>query len=324
MHDTDPSISQVPGASSPEDSAHSSDLVGAELTAQTSYPDDTVAPLLVLDHPVVYPPYSPLIKVIKGQAQLFLGLFLGTTATLSLSLLNSSPQPMALQEMTLTPLLAAGSEGLSLAWSRLTAAATPDAVPQPPQLATLAKPSPQLQFIDRYYFANGVNGNDSTATEPALLMVDRMYFSHQSWPGPTSASPKAAPSPSSRVAHPQSLPAIGANWLPPAAAFQGPIEVPPPPSFSSLAETAPGQSMAAVETSSPIPKVSHQLPHTLLGVIETNHFGAALVQTNGSSYSVRVGDAMRQSRFVLTDLDQDRAIFSDGQRSLTVNVGERF
>jgi hypothetical protein len=100
----------------------------------------------------------------------------------------------------------------------------------------------------------------------------------------------------------------------------GILEVPPPPEL--VFDSPPSYGDFAGEISQAMP--SNSTPHTLLGVVKTRQFGAALIQTHGSAYSVRVGDSLRQSSLKLTALDQDRAILSNGQRTFVVNVGEQF
>jgi Tfp pilus assembly protein PilP len=103
------------------------------------------------------------------------------------------------------------------------------------------------------------------------------------------------------------------------------LEVPPPPQIdflSSGAQPLPEQPQS--RTAAYPLDAHHRGLHSLLGVVQTNHFGAALIKTQDSSYSVRVGEPIRQSNFTLAELDRDRVILTDGQRKLVVNVGETF
>jgi len=322
MQDLDSVVSPDTGESS-EDSSDTaaSDMVRIEPVVSNS-PGGTVGPVLVLDHPPFRPLPGRLVTQTKAHAQLILGLVLGTVATLSLGQFSgSSPVPTRFYGLGISP--QALSYGNSLAFpGALRSPPATVAIPKPPTPVALPKPVPQLKFIDRYYFTDGP---EQAQPAPAWFMVDRFYFSN---PAGQLVRPPAPPE-----ALNQPVPAALAPFLPPALggghppgdAVQGLLEVPPPPpNFDLSSGPQPVSAWPDTIASSVQMTTSVQGQHTLLGVVKTNQFGAALVKTNGSSYSVRVGDALRHSRYVLTALDQDKAVLNDGQRTLTITVGETF
>jgi len=180
--------------------------------------------------------------------------------------------------------------------------------------------------MDRYYFA-AAETNESTPGTAGWLMVDRFYFS----PMPDSTASSAAlpnvplASSPSTVAASQAVLPPAHDWANFAPQFHGVLEVPPPPQMDFLSpEAQPLPELPQSGTATYPLDAHHRGLHSLLGVVQTNHFGAALIKTQDSSYSVRVGEPIRQSNLTLAELDRDRVILTDGQRQLVVNVGETF
>jgi len=268
---------------------------------------------------VILPWADRLIQWSKAHTQLFIGAGLGAVATFFLSTGNSTPLPLvpfqglALEERFndgdgLFPRFASGHE---------VPAPLPAAPPSPPP------PGSQLQFVDRFYFTAASGEQPQDNPQPTWLMVDRFYLD-AAMPLPGAAQPLSG-SPLPWV-WPQALSrTVFSSYqgdLPGNPADQDSLAVPPPPTLpiDSVAPLAYGP-LSDAERPSPAPPKSR---HTLLGIVQTNQFGAALVKTDDSSYSVRVGDQLRQSNFRLTALEPDRAILSNGGRTFIVSVGEQF
>jgi hypothetical protein len=271
-----------------------------------------------------------LLQQAKAHAQLLVGACLGVITTLFFSQASSSPTPyVAVQGLGLNKDLMVQTGPLGFIQGR-EGAAPNLLVSSPPAPPEAAQPSPQLKFIDRFYFASVPGTDNHSPEESGWLMVDRFYFS--SLPEvmtsavvfpqlPLAVSPAMAPSgQAGALAAPP--PQVIPSFLNPT--FHGLLEVPPPPVVDLSTGSQPLTSVPLRETEPFPPNISRENLHTLLGVVQTNHFGAALIKTQGSSYSVRVGEPIRQSRFRLTELESDRATLTDGLRKFVVNVGETF
>lgn len=271
---------------------------------------------------------SRLIKQGKEHTQLFIGLVLGAITTLFLGQANTSSSPplyfqsLGLDEGLMSPPFA------SLFSTETGELATVDATSPPPPPGSQAPLAPQLKFVDRFYFASAPPEKASERAEPEWFMIDRFYFS---------GAPAAVLSPAPElpvswppVASPQNQAVIPPldNWAYSPQNQQGILAVPPPPDLSPVAMNLPPQYQSYGRGETPQTNTQTNAlssgQHTLLGIVQTNRFGAALIKTGDSSYSVRVGDTLRQSGFRLTQLEPDRAILSNGQRTFGVNVGERF
>ena len=266
---------------------------------------------------------------LQDHAQLCIGLGLGAVATLFLGPFNDSSAPAA----TFQNLNLSRAKTLQNPFFELldkTSEPVPVTLAVPPALPVVSPPQwvPQLQAIDRFYFTKGTQASPGHQVHPTWYMVDRFYF------GPPETISNSIPTgqgqnfPSNPIPVPQTFPSGGIPLQTYGAAsgelFQGRLEVPPPPDFM----LASGASTAALDADSsavsPLRNFPTQGPHTLLGVVATNQFSAALVKTNGSSYSVRIGQSLRQSGYQLVGLEHDKAILTDGQRNFVISVGEQF
>ena len=261
-----------------------------------------------------------IIQRAKNHVQLLFGIALGAIATLFLGQFNtSSDSPIPFQKLALNQTPALQNDPLAqvnVSSEVLAPPAPPGPVEASPQFSS------QLQFVDRFYFTQAPAPGQHSP--PAWFMVDRFYLgsaaNQQSGSG---LGPAAAALP---VDWPQ-VPWQQHNAAPPAGrelpqnvAFQGVLEVPPPPAPLPLPGSQPlPLSQGNAQGASP-----SQGPHTLLGVVKTNSFGAALINTNGSSYSVKVGEMIQSSGYRLTGLEHDQAILSRGPHTRIIQVGERF
>lgn len=268
-------------------------------------------------------PVSRFVEQIKGHNQLVLGAVIGILATLFLGQFNNAASsPTALRPIALGQYLRLSPNGLSKWQTGADLTPTPIEIPPPP-VAAAPKTAPQLQYVDRFYFAPNGGSSGEIATKPTWFMVDRFYFAGHSTaqetpPATNGALNSAFTDPGLQVLSPPE-----SNWYPPGFSNPGSLVVPPPPDMP-LAAGVQNTPYAAYSGLSPASPQVNQRRHTLLGVVETNRFGAALIRTDDGSYSVRVGDTLRQSRYVLSGLESDKAIFSDGQNTFVVNVGEKF
>lgn len=320
MQDTEHQNPQSPDELSP---VPTSEIVHVE--TDSSIPKDASTDQLLIFKPTLRPqPVWLLVEQIKGHTQLVLGTAIGVFATLLLGQFNSSTSSsVPLRPIALNHYFKLGPGGLHGWKTSGDSGPTIVEIPRSPGNAAAPQPSPQLQFIDRFYFTKNAGGGEIPA-DPTWFMVDRFYFAGK----PPTQAPLAAENRDFNTGFPDS----GLNSFPPPAdnqypsnfGNQGRLDVPPPPNFalSGGIENIPYGTNAGGE----IPNLSaiDRRQHTLLGVIETNNFSAALIQTNGSSYSVRIGDKIRRSDYVLTELESDKAIFNNGQSTLVINVGEQF
>jgi hypothetical protein len=317
----------------PQSSDESSLIPTSEIVhvdAEASIPPGANDQLLIVQPTSNFQPTSPpaavslLIGHLKRHTQLVLGAAIGVVVTLLLGQGGSAPSSsVPLQSLALNRSSRLGAAGFQQVMTQGQSLVSPLDTPTPPGVETIGKQPPQLQFMDRFYFTQTAAAVGEDSPEPAWLMMDRFYFMEQPVV-PPHLSPEQrslAPAFSSPDLYSASL---WGGYAPPLnPGFQGRLEVPPPPDITL---SNAGQIPNPPSTTGPLPTLAAgpQRTHTLLGVIETHNFAAALMQTNGSSYSVRVGESIRRSGYVLTGLESDKAIFSDGQRTFVVNVGEKF
>lgn len=317
MQDADHPVNQTSGASSNEPS---SQVIDIEPVSSSTCPPSAQGLVLLKIAPTIGSK-TRLVAFCKEHSQLCLGLFLGVVASFTLGQLGTSP-PMTIQRLSLNQSLFTRSNLWALDQFYQGTTPTLVKVPRPPLTPAPPQPSPQLKFVDRYYFADPTHGDGAAPSEPNWLMVDRFYFAE----APTQAVGAATAvvnrqAPQEVVAQLDSLAPI--PWLPPEESFQSELTVPPPPDFN-LSALTPTAALPDLGISSAAPMPSTQGQHTLLGVVQTNNFGAALIKTHDSSYSVRVGEAIRQSPYVLSELTSDKMILRHGQQTIVVNVGESF
>jgi hypothetical protein len=327
MPDTDYSPNPDPDESSP---VSASDIVSLE--PASSQPNGaSTGSLLVLEQGLEPSSEPGLVRSIKQHGQILSGVLLGTAATLLLGQLQgAAPESTTYQGLALREHLDDHAGGLAFNWISQesdfvsVATAQPGDVQVNPNLSPQF--TPQLHYIDRYYFAGGAplveQAQGVNQPSPGWFMVDRFYFFNSlaqgSGPYPEPVQNQPAFSTAAELPLPPSQ-------LPSGEAFQGILEVPPPPGFALSAEPQTVTFQHAYPSfEAPQSTSSIKGRHTLLGIIATNNFGAALVKTNDRSYSVRVGQTLRQSSYSLVELDQDKAIFSDGQNQFGVSVGEAF
>ncbi len=266
---------------------------------------------------------SSLVELIKHQSQLVLGVAIGILATSLLGQLGKSPSsPTALRPMAFEQYLRFNPDGLSRWQTPGELVPNPVEIPPPPGAAALKAP-PKLQYVERFYFAQNGDSRGEMAPQPTWFMVDRFYFVGQ----PTAQATSPLSNGALKAVLPEPglplIPPSESYWYPPEPNDRGPLVVPPPPDMplSVGAQNIPYARYGGIP---PISPGGEQKPHTLLGVVETNSFGAALIRTYDGSYSVRVGDTLRQSQYVLSALESDKAIFSDGRNTFIVAVGEKF
>ncbi|QQE63366.1 hypothetical protein GFS31_00300 [Leptolyngbya sp. BL0902] len=205
--------------------------------------------------------------------------------------------------------------GLTLLRQRLgESRATVNAGAPPETAAAVSAVRPSLRpiMVDRYYLPLQAVFPQQEAHAQAAIVVDRFYFDPSAVAGAEGAmSPEhqdaqllAVPLP---PPSPQTL-AIAQGNAPPDGR--------PTPPTRSPASPVPSQTVAVATQ---VPK-----PNRLLGVIQTGQFSAALIQTGGNSYAVRLGDRVSQSAWQLVEVQANAVIVSDGQERHLLHVGDMF
>jgi hypothetical protein len=255
-----------------------------------------------------------IFKNLKPLEQLTVGSLLGMALTVAISSLNTLP-PTA---VPLTSLLSSsGSTSktalLSLELMRRGPRETLaiPLQPLPPRPVPFTPTGLQPVMMERFYLPSQVALDGQPQAHENTLMVDRFYFTH---PHHTAS----VPSP------------------PEVYAVQEILTVPSLPpgttSYQALGglPTLPQSQPTAQSTVQLLPQFSTARssvlaqPHTLVGVVKTNQFSAALFKTGDNSYAVRLGEKFGQGQLQLVEVNDRAATLSDGQNHILVNVGETF
>lgn len=233
------------------------------------------------------------------------GTLLGITLALGVAGVRSLfPQPIPF--LVLRPYLRQSTLPVALALGRWRASLN-DRQPGSQTSPSLAfQPTlPQPVMMDRFYLPGNLYRDSQGRPLDKAITVDRFYFTGGS--------------------EPLSLPQVP---IAPASSLNLP---PPPPPAQSILRVSSLPTTADPPQSSPIlppalppqpPKTAATPTYKLLGVVQTNHFAAALFQTETNSYSVRPGETVGQSQFVLTGLRDGKAIVQQGDRQIVLQVGD--
>jgi hypothetical protein len=250
-----------------------------------------------------------IFKGLKPLQQLTIGSVLGMALTLSMTGLGASSKtavPMAalLSSSSSTPKTAMLSLELMRRGFRETVAMPLQALP--PQPVPFNPQGLQPIMMDRFYLPAQVVLEGQPQTTNGSVVVDRFYFSH---PPKTNAATPSIPQEVYAVHEILSVPSLpsGANSPQPLANLP----------------LSPSTSPAVVQ---PVKDQSSLLaqPHTLVGVVKTSQFSAALFKTDDTSYAVRLGDNLGQGQLQLVEVNERAVTLSDGQKRIVLNVGESF
>jgi hypothetical protein len=168
-------------------------------------------------------------------------------------------------------------------------------------------------MLDRFYFAN------ETALNETALATSQPPPPMQSWntvPVPSPGVPIQAPG------QPLPLPLPPVSSLPLEPEFQPTPATPVPPAVDVSATSNATGGPIDYETMASSPTSFGQGQYKLLGVVQTNSFGAALFETATNSYSVQIGEQIGHSPYVLSGLEDGKAILRNGEQTLVLHVGE--
>jgi hypothetical protein len=185
--------------------------------------------------------------------------------------------------------------------------------PLPPRPVPFTPKSLQPVMMDRFYLPGQVALDGQPQANEGTLMVDRFYFTYP-LPHHTATGPIAP-----EVYAVQEI--LTVPSLPPDAHYYQ--------ALGSL-PAAPLPQPPAQPTTQPSPQRLNSRssllaqPHTLVGVVKTNQFSAALFKTGDTSYAVRLGENLGQGQLQLIEVSDRAATLSDGQNHLVLNVGETF
>lgn len=310
------------------------------LTPPAQEPQEAL--VILAPEPPPQPQKFPL-PINRSLALLVLGGLVGSAVTLPFLGQSSTPTTASL-ELAQVPgeLLyglyvmdrAIGKEDMAVKMATSGSGLKPSALSAVPQTE---RPTPL--FVDRFYIPAPGAGDASENNAP-MMVVDRFYFSQPPGSGPARSAQGTAASPE-EIAHLSFLEQYyPAGQLPGPAnlAWQGPgaypggtvivsdrlpVPVPPP-------TAAPGTVLVATEvpvlsTGTPPPQPVAPLPsYTLLGVFVTQGLSAALFQTEHNTYSVRLGETVGNSQWVLRSVQRDKAVLNKGNQTLTLSVGDMF
>lgn len=251
-----------------------------------------------------------VFKDLKPLQQLTVGSLLGMALTLAMTHWGTPQKPTA----TLPTMLSSSGQIskttlLSLELMRLSFRATLaiPLEPLPPRPVPFTPPNLQPIMMDRFYLPGQVALDGQPQAHAGTLVVDRFYFTH-----PDQIASVPSPPETYAVQEILTVPS-----LPPGTNHSQALGSPP---------AAPRPQPTAQPSPQP-PKVRSSLlaqPHTLVGVVQTSQFSAALFKTGDTSYAVRLGEKLGQGQLQLVEVNERAATLSDGQNHIVLHVGETF
>ncbi|MFQ3679118.1 MAG: hypothetical protein SNJ60_01220 [Pseudanabaenaceae cyanobacterium] len=235
----------------------------------------------------------------------------------------------------------------------------PAAVPPPPP-PTPASDRPE-RFVDRLLTFAALFSVLTTVAMWSLQRGLEMWQKSEA-PAPTAAEAVSADPVTAEFADklrrslaslnappptPAPAPGTGPNVLPPINAVGGiqPIYIPvyqppavPPQALSPSApvvsvpepapKPAPPPAIAVPPKATPTPVAAAPevpaLRYTLLGVLELGDRASAMVEGNGTVQTVRVGELVVGSNWILNSINGQEATFTRGREARTVGVGQKF
>lgn len=171
-------------------------------------------------------------------------------------------------------------------------------------------------FVDRFYLSSS---SSQAGGSPSVVVVDRFYFS-----SPT-ANPTVQPNQTAHLSfvdryylpnQPDVIPTNGSmnSSKRPEVGFQ----VLPVPTVPSLNANSSDPNAHGLE------QLNVQPTFTLLGVLAMQELSAALFRTNNNTYSVRLGESVGNSQWILSEIRQEKAILRQGNQTLVLSAGDTF
>jgi hypothetical protein len=246
-----------------------------------------------------------IVTTIKHFRQFIYGSLLGTILALTLLELRIASQAV----VPLTPLVANHRQTSTLTFLTLelfrhsvkTKVTISTVKVPPPPLASSVNQALQPVMMDRFYLPHNPSNHPVDGQEPSVstaIVVDRFYFAHQTDDGTFFNSR-------------QRTHEMAATFM-----------MPPPQPIDNRNPMVSGNRSGASPHLAIAPSLRAAKPYTLVGIIQTGQFSAALFQTDDNSYSVRLGEPVGQSYFKLVDLNDKAAILSDGEEQIILYVGD--
>ena len=115
-------------------------------------------------------------------------------------------------------------------------------------------------------------------------------------------------------------------FVPSANSLPKPNLVPVTPPTVSSAATNPEYAAAAVQKPQPLPLTSSAdtSQHVLKGVMDLGNQSVALIESNGSTRRVQMGEPLNEGGLTLVEVQAGKAVVQKGSEVRSLSVGDRF